>query len=171
MSRGTALNQRSEFILGPRGDLALPRREPTAGFLRRGDVDRRRARGLFHDQLAPSAREDGRGANEAVIYSGRRRCAARREGAGSAYYYEGRPKADHVCGVLSRLVGGTMLGAEPRSSPALHQHHIVTEESPFAAVAGVHEGAAVIVDLACALALAVAEMAHKHHPRRRAPDK
>src|SRR3954452_6387993 len=63
MSRGTALNQRSEFILGPRGDLALPRRQPTAGFLRRGDVERRRARGLFHDQLAPSAREDRRGAN------------------------------------------------------------------------------------------------------------
>ena len=39
---------------------------------------------------------------------------------------------------------------------ALHQPHVVEEETPFAAVAGEHEGTAVIVDPVCALALAVA---------------
>ena len=59
---------------------------------------------------------------------------------------ESERKAVGIIGVSARtsgsegLVGGRMLSTEPRSGPALHQHHVVAEVPPLAAVAGVHEG-------------------------------
>src|SRR5215217_1084032 len=53
------------------------------------------------------------------------------------------------------VVARTMLCAEPSSSPVFEQRYLVAEEPPPAAIAGVHERTAGVVDRIRALALVV----------------